>query len=213
MKFGDLLSLVGSQSWFDLASLVQLSGDTGGKLGGQLHRWCKNGKLIPLRRGMYAFSSQYRRKEINAAQLANQLYAPSYLSTHWALGFYGLIPEKTVTFTSVTARVPRAFDNPFGVFSYRHVKPTAFFGYRRVILNHAEVLMAEPEKALLDFWHLESGLWHRDRMVEMRFQNVEIVDVDKLADYVERFTSPRLKIAVGVWIERTQAEQKGTVLL
>lgn len=162
---------------------------------------------------MYAFSNPYRHKEINAAQLANQLYAPSYLSTHWALGYYGLIPEKTVTFTSVTSRVPKTFDNPFGFFSYRHIKQAAFFGYRRVILNNAEVLLAEPEKALLDFWHLESGLWNNDRMMEMRFQNVEIVDVNKLADYAERFTSPRLKTAVGVWLERTQAEQKGTVLL
>ena len=54
MKFDDLLRLVGTQSWFDLASGVQLSEDIRQTARVQLHRWCKAGKLIPLRRGMYA---------------------------------------------------------------------------------------------------------------------------------------------------------------
>jgi len=33
--------------------------------------------------------------------LAGPIYPPSYLSLHWALGFYGLIPEQVVTLTSV----------------------------------------------------------------------------------------------------------------
>lgn len=213
MNFNTLLDLLGNLGWFDLATAVQISSCPRKILETQLHRWCKSGKLIPLRRGMYAFAENYRHRAINPAQLANHLYTPSYLSTYWALGFYGLIPEKPVVYTSVTARVPRKFNNAFGNFMYRHVKATAFFGYHRVLLDDAEVLLAEPEKALLDLWHLESGKWSRARMEEMRFQNVGIVDTAKLADYAERFVSPRLVATTLIWNAMAQADQEGTVEL
>jgi predicted transcriptional regulator of viral defense system len=213
MKFEELLTLLGGQGWFDLASAVQLSGQPGPGLVAQLHRWSKAGKLVPLRRGMYAFSEKYRRKRINVAQLANEIHAPSYLGLHWALGFYGLIPEKAVAFTSVTSRGPKTFSNAFGVFAYRHVKPTVFFGYRRVVIDGAPVLLADPEKALLDLWHLEPGAWNRARLSEMRFQNMEHVDPDRLADFAARFRSPRLMEAVRIWSELADEESKGMVEL
>ncbi|OGV42455.1 MAG: hypothetical protein A2X46_11370 [Lentisphaerae bacterium GWF2_57_35] len=42
------------------------------------------------------------------------------------------------------------------------------------------VLVAEPEKALLDFWYLSRGRWSMQRMGEMRFQNFEAVKVTRL---------------------------------
>ena len=149
---------------------------------------------------MYAFSDDYRRREVNHAELANHLYAPSYISTHWALGFLGLIPERVVTYTSVTSRTPKVFENCLGVFKYQHIKPAAFFGYRPVAISDRKVLLAEPEKALLDLWHLEKGLWDDSRMVEMRFQNTDLVSVRKLWSYARRFDSPRLMASAGVWL-------------
>ncbi len=213
MQFDALLGLVGSQGWFDLASVVQLTGLPGESFAVQLHRWCKAGKLLPLRRGMYAFAERYRRMPINTARLANELYAPSYLSTHWALAFYGLIPEKVVTYTSVTPRVPRTFVNAFGTFAYRHLKPAAFFGYRRAVIDGASVLLAEPEKALLDFWHLAPGRWDLARMTEMRFQNFELVQPARLASYADRCVSPRLTAAVRVWSQVAETGRDGTVAL
>ncbi|MEA2069277.1 MAG: hypothetical protein U9P12_08760 [Verrucomicrobiota bacterium] len=213
MKFGNLLTLLGGQSWFDLASAAQLSGQSGPGLVAQLHRWCKAGKLIPLRRGMYALSEEYRRTPVHSAQLANEIYSPSYLSTYWALGFYGLIPEKTVAYTSVTPRTPKTFVNDFGTFAYRHVKPDFFFGYHRVEIDEAAVLLADPEKALLDLWHLEPGAWTPARLLEMRFQNMELVDPNRLVDFAERFRSPRLKETVCKWNELAVEGHRGTVEL
>jgi predicted transcriptional regulator of viral defense system len=162
---------------------------------------------------MYALAERYRHASVNPAELANQLYRPSYLSREWALGFYGVIPEMVVTYTSVTTRVPRCFSNDFGRFEYRHIKQDAFFGYRALQIQGYKVMLATPEKALLDLWYLSAGPWTLERMAAMRFQNGESIDKANLDQYAERFESPRLSCAVGVWHEFIDAEQRGTVML
>lgn len=59
--------------------------------------------------------------------------------------------------------------------------------------------MADPEKALLDYWHLESGEWKKERLLAMRFQQGDIIDLQKMLDYAGRFSSPRLLRAVENW--------------
>ena len=162
---------------------------------------------------MYALSEEYRRTAINPAQLANEIHTPSYLSTYWALSFHGLIPEKTVAYTSVTTRSPKTFSNQFGAFVYRHVKPDFFFGYARTQINGTPVVLAKPEKALLDLWHLESGSWSETRLLGMRFQNMEMVNSKRLAEFAERFRSPRLLKTLRIWIELASEERRGTVEL
>ncbi len=209
MNFDSFISLVGQQAFFDLATVVQLSGERRSTLQTQLYRWIRADKLVPLRRGMYALARRYRRSSVNPAGLANHLYRPSYLSREWALGFHGLIPEKVVTHTSVTTRVPRLFQNDFGCFEYRHVKRGAFFGYRAVEIQGQKVLLAEPEKALLDSWHLATGPWTTERLKEMRFQGHEAVDPDKLRRYAVRYGSPRLQRAAALWCELAGSELEG----
>ena len=213
MKFGELLKLLDGHGWFDLASVAQLSGQTGSGMVAQLHRWSKAGKLVPLRRGMYALSEEYRRSRIRPAQLANEIYSPSYLSTHWALGFHGLIPEKAVAYTSVTSRSPKTFANAFGTFAYRHVKADFFFGYGRTEIDGEAGSLAKPEKALRDLWHLERGAWTPERLLEMRFQNMELIDPKRLAGFAARFRSPRLLETVRVWNKLVLEEHRGTVEL
>ncbi len=213
MIFDFFVGLVAGQSFFDLATVVQLSGEKRAGVRTQLYRWIKQGRLLPLRRGMYALADRYRKVPINPAELANHLYRPSYLSGLWALGFYGLIPEKVETFTSVTPRVPRRFQNALGSYEYRNVKQAAFFGYRDAGIEGSQVLLAEPEKALLDLWHLGQGMWSEDRMTEMRFQNQDAVNPQKLEEYADRFDSPRLRCATKTWCRLARLDRAGTVEL
>jgi predicted transcriptional regulator of viral defense system len=212
MSFDELVRTMGKQGWFDLATLVQLTGTRRASLVIQLHRWVQSGKLLSLRRGMYALPEPYRRRALGAAEIANNLYAPSYLSTHWALGYYGMIPEYVQRFTSVTRRKPASFENGFGVFVYRNIKQSIFFGYEAVEIAGARVQIAQPEKALLDLWHLENGPWTRPRMLEMRFQSPDTVDRERLRTYAERFHSPRVEAALNVWLELEQEEEEGVEL-
>lgn len=212
MKFDHFISMLSDLPFFDLAMVVQLSGEPREKIRVQLYRWCKDGKVLSLRRGMYTLADRYRHVSVHPAELANQLYHPSYLSGLWALSFYGLIPEMVVTYTSITTRVPRRFQNAFGTFRYYNIKQPAFFGYRVAEMLERRVRLADPEKALLDLWHLEKGEWTQARMVEMRFQNTDLIDGERLLRYVARFESPRLFRAVEVWNLWT-VDSEGTVIV
>lgn len=212
MTYDALVDLAGDPGWFEFATLAQMTEERRQSLQVQIHRWKRSGKVLPLRRGMYALPERYRKKPLVSAELANRLYAPSYLSTYWALGYYGMIPEHVPQFTSVTQRKPGRFENDFGVFAYRNLKAEAFFGYKALDIAGARVLVAEPEKALLDLWHLEKGAWNRSRLDEMRFHGFELVDPKRLKSYGDRFHSPRIGIAVSEWLKLVEADDEGVEL-
>ena len=213
MNFDAFLSIVKLQAYFDLATLVQLSGENRATLRTQLSRWTRAGRLVPLRRGMYALAARYRKSAINPAELANWIYRPSYLSGEWALGFHGLIPEMVVTYTSVSSRSPRRFVNAFGSFEYRHIKRSAFFGARATRIQGHKVMLASPEKALLDHWYLNAGPWTPARMAAMRFQHTEQVDTARLEQAAKRFESPRLRRTVAVWNRLIDSDPQGGIEL
>ena len=208
MRLDQLADLLGSRPWFDLATVVQLSGEARRDVVNQLSRWSRAGKLIPLRRGMYTLADRYRHVAVPPANLANALCFPSYLSGQWALSFYGLIPDAVPVHTSVTTRGPAGFENAFGMFRYTSIKRSFFFGYHPVSVAGSEVLVATAEKALLDLFHLHPGKWDRARMIEMRFQQTEVVDRDRLHAYARRIGKPRIGRAVAMWLA-CSAEQEG----
>jgi hypothetical protein len=213
MDYDSLVKTAGVLPCFDLALLVQTFDDRREVIRVQLSRWMKQGKVIGLRRGVYTLPDTYRRAPLTPAALANQLYRPSYLSGLWALGFHDLIPERVVWLTSVTPRVPRRFENPFGVFDYRNIKRDCFLGFSSLIYGGQESLIARPEKALVDHWHLTRGEWTRERLAEMRYQHVDQVSEEQLRKYAECFRSPRLNRAVERWLSLAAEEGKGTVTL
>jgi predicted transcriptional regulator of viral defense system len=213
MNYESLVKLTGAMPCFDLPLLVQAFDDRREVVRVQLSRWMKQGKVIGLRRGMYTLAEMYRHVPVPPAALASQLYRPSYLSGLWALGYHDMIPERVVWLTSVTARVPRRFENPFGVFDYRNIKQDCFFGYQTAAHGGAGILVAEPEKALLDHWHLTAGEWSTERLEEMRYQHVELIGEERLRGYAERFRSPRLDRAVQRWLELAVEEEKGGLTL
>lgn len=209
MRFGQFISATRNMSYFDLATIVQLSGEPRQSLRMQLSRLVRQGKIKSLRRGMYVLAEPYRKVSPNPAVLANRIYTPSYLSFHWALGYYDLIPEAVFQFTNATPRVPRVFNNEFGSFLYRHIKPDYFVGYQALEIDDQKVLIATPEKALLDLWHILDGEWTTERMASMRFQNFENVSLKKLDKYAELYQSPRLGRAVRNWRTYVTEEMKG----
>lgn len=111
----------------------------------------KKGVLIRLKRGLYVVSPEISGKELSDGLIANHLYGPSYVSLLWALRWYGLIPERVYTVTSVTTRHTREFDNPLGRFTYRGVSKDYFpIGIKMQEEAGINYLLATPEKALCD---------------------------------------------------------------
>ncbi|PIU55347.1 MAG: hypothetical protein COS89_07630 [Deltaproteobacteria bacterium CG07_land_8_20_14_0_80_38_7] len=89
----------------------------------------------------------------------------------------------------------RKFQNPFGFFTYSNIKETYYWGFVSEKIEETPVWIAEPEKALLDYFHFNQGEWTKERLEEMRFQNLDGIDFIKLNAYAQKWDSPRLKRA------------------
>lgn len=212
MKFDRLLDIVGSLAWFDLALLVQLTDTNRESLKNQLYRLVKSKKLIALKRGMYTLANRYRKVPLQPAELSNALYRPSYLTGLWALSYYGMIPESTVVYTSVTTRTSKVFKNAFGEFSYRTIKRELFFDYRSVQMAKSQVLIATPEKAIVDLWYLEPGLWTQSRMQEMRLSSTNL-DMARLKELIQNVNKPKLFRAFDTWEKIVNEEEEDMEIL
>ena len=111
----------------------------------------KKGLLIRLKRGLYVVSPEISGRELSIGLVANHLYGPSYVSLHWALRWYGLIPERIDTVTSITTRHTREFENSLGRFTFRGVSQEYFpIGIKSQEDAGLHFLLASPEKALCD---------------------------------------------------------------
>lgn len=212
MKFESLLSLVRNLPCFDLATVVLLTGERRESVLQQLQRFTKAGKIIALRRGLYALAEAYRSVAVLPAELAAMIYRPSYLSDVWALSYYGIIPEKVSIFTSITTRRPRQFNNDFGEYRYRNVKSSMFFAYSSVELMGRKVMLATAEKALVDLWYFSRGEWTAERMLEMRFSSGEYLDEKVLVDLITKINKPRLHRVLTVWQQVRREDEGGEVI-
>ena len=163
-----------------------------------LGRWEKQGKIIRLRQGYYAFPSLLKQGDA-PFYLANKMYAPSYISLESALSFHGMIPEGVIPMTSITTRKTKKFHNAFGDFTYQTEKPELLFGYtieQSTRSNGWSILLATPEKALLDLLYLRPHYNSLGDMQQLRldvdFMNQEL-NTDRLDEYVTRFGSKILE--------------------
>ena len=86
---------------------------------------------------------------------AGKIYRPSYISLHFALSVYGIIPETVVQLTSVTPLKTAVFTNRFGEYSYKSIKQDIMFGYyKREVSGGLATDFATMEKALIDLLYL-----------------------------------------------------------
>ena len=162
----------------------------------QISLWVRKGNLLRLKNGMYAFAKD--KEKIKGEEIATFIYEPSYLSMESALAWYGFIPEMVYAYVSVTARINRKFTNNFGTFLYRHIKAELFWGYTETKTEHGHYLLAEPEKALLDYLYLNlSKIRNEADFTNIRFNMDAIkekIDADKFLKYLSGFGVKKMKI-------------------
>ncbi|OIO39479.1 MAG: hypothetical protein AUJ72_00710 [Candidatus Omnitrophica bacterium CG1_02_46_14] len=120
-----------------------------------LSRWKKNGWIDSLRNGLYELTFP-ENSVIPDFFIANKMYSPSYVSLETALSYYSILPEVSMAVLSVTPKTTRRFKNTHGFFMYRTIKPQAFCGTLIEKHNGFDVLIAEPEKALVDYLYFKT---------------------------------------------------------
>jgi len=111
-----------------------------------LHRYTAKGYIVRVKRGLYAFPDMLPPE----LYLANKIYEPSYVSLEFALSYHRVIPETVYEITSITTKATRRFEKLSKIYSYRHVKKSAFAGYTTEKQKGFSFLIADPEKAFVD---------------------------------------------------------------
>jgi len=159
----------------------------------QLSRWVKSGKVVQIRRGLYALGGPYRKASPHPFLVANRLREPSYVSLQSALAWHGMIPEFVPVVTSVTTGRPGPATTPFGRFLFRHVRKPLFRGFRLVEVGDGQqAFVATPEKSLLDLVHLTPGGDESAYLEELRLQNFDTLDVPLLIETAGKSGSRKL---------------------
>ena len=126
-------------------------GEEGKTIKNNLTRWVSKRYFVRLRRDLYEFVERGTESRMPDLYVANRLYEPSYVSLETALSIYSIIPDIAAGVTSVTSRPTRTFKNRYGLFLYRTCQKRAFIGYKLMLYEGLRVLIADKEKALVDF--------------------------------------------------------------
>ncbi|MCK5116121.1 MAG: hypothetical protein KAR44_05945 [Candidatus Aegiribacteria sp.] len=192
MKFIKLLEIVKNMPVFSIGLL--LAGDVNtAAIRSQISRWVREGKLIMLRRGCYTVAPPYSGRVPSIFVLANAMEPASYISCQSSLAWYGLIPEHVPSVVSVTSARAGTITNKLGNFIFRHVKSSLLWGFETLNVSPGEkARIACPEKALLDLIYLESKGDSDSYLEQLRLQNTDLLEREKLVSYAHRWGKPKL---------------------
>lgn len=177
MRFINLKDSV-KQNIFTANEIKQFfSEETNAQISVQLSRFAKKGLITSIKRGLYCLDEN----RTDEFEIANKLYKPSYISSETALNYYGIIPDIPAELTSTTLTTTKYFDNKWGKFRYLKIKRELFWGFTQVksVENNGFFLIAEPEKALLDYFYFRKI----KRMDDLRL-NLDPISKTKYQKYV-----------------------------
>ena len=158
------------------------------------YRLAKQGKIIPLKRGLYTsnfFLENVEKKNIieeYSEFIANIIYKPSYLSLEYILEKYGVLTETVHSFTLVTEKKTNKFFNKLGTFNYYHIKKELFTGFNIVKKDIFLIAEATLAKALFDFLYFRKNILStREQIEELRLnmESVKKKDCREIKKYVE----------------------------
>lgn len=160
----------------------------------RLSDWQRKDYVKKIRQGYYTFTDLELSEKLLFI-IANRIYEPSYISLEMALSIHGLIPEAVYGITSITSRNTKNIKTPVGDFIYRHVQPSLMFGYELREHGGHYYKVAEIEKAILDFLHLNSKICDNESFEGMRFNTYDIkekINIEKFNTYLTAFSSKAL---------------------
>jgi predicted transcriptional regulator of viral defense system len=142
----------------------------------KINNLLKKGEIIRVKKGLYVFGPKLAREPFSKETLANLIYGPSYISLEYALSFYGLIPERIETVTSVTNKRKKLFNTPIGIFSYRYINPSIYpYGITIYEVDkHHSLLIATKEKALSDILYFSDKINDEVQMEKYLFDDLRL---------------------------------------
>lgn len=156
------------------------------------------GKVVRLKRGLYIFGENWRRRPLSLEIVSNLLYGPSCVSFEYALTQYGLLAERSSVITCAAIGDSKTFDTPVGVFEYRAFDPEKF----KIGIEYKDLgeeggyFIASKEKALIDLVCRTPGirsidqlryfLFEEMRIDETMFRQLDFFQLNQIANIYEK---------------------------
>jgi len=211
MKFPELISLVGDEPVFETGLL--LVGEVNpAQIRKQLSLWVQSGRILQLRRGLYALAPPYQKVKPHPFLIANRLRLGTYVSLHSALAHHNLIPEAVPVVTSVGHVRPGLIETPLGTFFFRHIKTDLLWGYDDLLIARSQqAFIASAEKALLDLVYLHPGADIEPYLLGLRLQHLEELDLPRLQRFAQLSNSPKLIRTADILVEMAHQEQSAYI--
>ncbi len=176
---------------FSLKEIEKLSGKV---YYHRLNEWQKKGYIKRIANGIFMFADE-QIDDMYLYYLANKIYEPSYISLESGFAYYGFIPEAVYKTTSVTTKKTSHFQQDNIVFEYRSIHSRFNFGYTLVNWKNVTIKIAEPEKAIIDYFYLNTEINTIDRIEDMRFNTIamnEQIDWNKIDRYLSIYENKPL---------------------
>lgn len=180
-----------SKKLFSLSDLTQLIEEPKTSLTVQLTRLTKANILTRVAQGWYAnpFHSP------NPEEIAMVLRFPSYLSLEYALARQGVLSQRPYTITVITTRSPYTVHREKHVYEYHQIHKKLFWGYSQ----EDQVLIASPEKALLDLLYIRVVRTQEVTITGFRSlladMDLESIQQRRLQEYAKRFGTGTMAVA------------------
>jgi predicted transcriptional regulator of viral defense system len=123
-------------------------------------------------------------QQFSPRDLVNVLRPESYISLESAMVDKGITSQSPSMLTCVTPGYPQSFRTKSVRIVYRKISPDLYWGYEEKATRYNKYLIAEPEKALLDWIYLtrQEGLPTPFDELQLQF-----LSAAKLRKYAERF--------------------------
>jgi predicted transcriptional regulator of viral defense system len=191
MRYIDFRNLFKEYAVFSISDIRRLAPQLDFR---RLHEWQGKNYIRNVVRGYYVFSDKITDAS-GRYEIANRIYAPSYVSCESALAQYNFIPETVYAVTSVSTRKTSLFHTADGDYSYRALKASVFFGYTVIYLYGRPVRMAAPEKAVLDYLYLNPYLNTPADIESVRLNTAAFTAAVKRStfeNFIERFACAAL---------------------
>lgn len=192
MRYQELYDIFAPQYFFSLQQIRLVESDF---RVANIHARIQSWYIQQITKGWYIFSKVTRNEELNMI-IANTIYTPSYSSMESAFRYYDFIPEWVYMETSISTKKSQLLNWSTGVYKYYNLSPKFFRWWNAVYSSQWKryYLIAEPEKAICDWFYLKSYKSTQDfqelRMSSSSFK--EHIDTQKLVLYAQRFASAKL---------------------
>lgn len=149
----------------------------------KVNRWSKNGKLLKIRRGLYATTPDYSKYEV-----AQKILAPSYISLHTVLFMESVIFQHDPAIYSVS-NLSRKFKVGEDAYYYQKIKDEVLYN-KTGLLDKGGYWIACKERAFLDQLYLVPKYYFdntEDMDWEKVFQILPIYGVTSLEKVVKNY--------------------------